>query len=154
MSENTRPSTVMTATSRAEATWEGDLTTGRGTVRPASGAFSELPVSWAKRTDRSGGGTTSPEELLAAAHSACFSMAFSNVLSKASHRPDQLSTSAEFDFVPGTGITEVRLLVRGRVRGIDAAEFVRLANDAKENCPVSKALSSSVRIKLEATLES
>lgn len=142
----------MTATSRAQASWEGDLASGKGRVRPASGAFPELPVSWATRTVRSDG-ATSPEELLAAAHASCFSMALSNVLSKASHKPDRLSTSAEFDFVPGTGITEVRLSVRGKVAGIANDEFLRLANDAKENCPVSKALAASVRISLDAALE-
>ncbi len=152
MNERSNQGAVRAVTSGAEASWEGDLFAGRGTVRPASGAFGELPVSWATRTARSDG-STSPEELLAAAHAACFSMALSNVLAKASHAPEQLDTSAEFDFVPGTGITEVRLTVRGRVSGLAAEDFVRFAEEAKQNCPVSKALAPSVRVILEADLQ-
>lgn len=151
MSENREQTAVMTATSRASASWEGDLAGGRGLVRPASGAFSELPVSWAKRTARSDG-ATSPEELMASAHAACFSMALANVLSKAGHQPDRLETTAEFDFVPGSGITEVRLTVRGQVSNLDGDAFGRYAEDAKANCPVSKALSANLPVRLEASL--
>jgi osmotically inducible protein OsmC len=143
----------MAATSRAEANWSGDLIKGGGSVKPASGAFGELPISWAARTERPGGITnTSPEELLAAAHSACFSMAFANGLAKAGHHADRLDTSAEVDFVPGQGITQIRLHVRGKVQGLDAAEFQRLAEDAKQNCPVSKLFRGNAEITLDAAL--
>src|SRR5437588_12454631 len=102
----------MAAISRADAVWEGDLTSGKGRVKVASGAFNEFPVTWASRAERTHGGT-SPEELLAAAHAACYSMAFSNGLAKAGHHPERLNTSAEVEFVPGTGITTITLTVRG-----------------------------------------
>jgi len=143
----------MAAISRADAVWNGDLTSGSGRVKPASGAFDELPVSWASRAE-SQHGKTSPEELLAAAHAACFSMAFSNGLSKAGHKVNELNTNAAVTFVPGTGITSVTLTVRGRVDGIHDAEFQKLAAEAKEGCPVSKALHGNVDLKLEARLES
>ena len=141
----------MAATSRAEATWEGDLMKGGGTVKPDSGAFGELPVSWAARAERPSG-KTSPEELIAAAHAACYSMAFSNGLAKAGHQPERLDTSAEVDFVPGKGITHIRLSVRGRVQGLDSKEFERLAAEAKDGCPVSQALKGNVEISLDARM--
>jgi lipoyl-dependent peroxiredoxin len=141
------------AISRADAIWKGDLTSGGGRVKPASGAFDELPVSWASRAE-SQHGKTSPDELLAAAHAACFSMAFSNGLAKAGHKVEELNTTAEVTFVPGTGITSVSLTVRGRIGGIEDAEFQELAEAAKEGCPVSKALSGNVQLSLEARLES
>jgi osmotically inducible protein OsmC len=143
----------MAAISRADTTWEGDLIGGSGRVKVASGALDEFPVSWASRAE-SQKGKTSPEELIAAAHSACYSMAFSNGLAKAGHKPEELNTTAEVEFVPGTGITSVSLTVRGRVKGIDDAEFQRLAEEAKEGCPVSKALHGNVELRLEARLES
>lgn len=142
----------MAATSRADAVWSGDLTSGKGEVTPASGAFEALPVSWASRAE-SQQGKTSPEELLAAAHAACFSMAFSNGLSKAGHKVEELNTTAEVEFVPGTGITSSKITVRGRVTGIEDDEFHKLAEAAKEGCPVSKALSGNVELTLEARLE-
>jgi lipoyl-dependent peroxiredoxin len=143
----------MATISRADAVWTGDLMSGSGRVKPDSGAFEELPVSWASRAARQAG-KTSPEELIAAAHAACFSMAFSNGLSKAGHKVEELNTSAEVEFVPGTGITAITLSVRGRVGGIDEAEFEKLAAEAKEGCPVSKALKGNVDLKLDARLES
>lgn len=142
----------MAAISRADATWEGDLMSGSGRVKIASGAFDEFPVSWASRAE-SQQGKTSPEELIAAAHAACYSMAFSNGLSKAGHKVEELNTTAEVEFVPGTGITSSSLTVRGRVKGIDDAEFQRLAEEAKEGCPVSKALHGNVELRLDARLE-
>ena len=142
----------MAAISRADAVWKGDLMSGSGRVKPTSGAFEELPVTWASRAERQQG-KTSPEELLAAAHAACFSMAFSNGLAKAGHKVDELNTTAEVEFVPGTGITTITLSVRGRVGGIDEAGFERLAEEAKEGCPVSKALKSNVDLKLKARLQ-
>src|ERR1700681_4022196 len=143
----------MAAVSRADAVWEGDLPTGKGRVKVASGTSDECPVTWATRAERHHGGT-SPEELIAAAHAACYSMAFSNGLSKAGHKVEELNTSAAVTFVPGTGITTVELTVRGRVSGIDEAEFQKLAGEAKDGCPVSKALHGNVELKLEARLES
>ncbi len=142
----------MATTSRADATWEGDLMSGRGRVRVASGTFAEFPVTWASRADRQHGGT-SPEELIAAAHAACYSMAFSNGLSKAGHKPESLETSAEVEFVPGTGITTITLTVEGRVAGIDEADFEKLATAAKDGCPVSQALKGNVELKLHARLK-
>src|SRR6202049_782440 len=142
----------MAAISRADAIWKGDLTSGSGHVKVASGALDEFPVSWASRAE-SQKGKTSPEELIAAAHAACYSMAFSNGLAKAGHKPEELNTTAAVEFVPGTGITSVTLTVRGRVKGIDEAEFQRLAEEAKEGCPVSKALHGNVELRLEARLE-
>jgi osmotically inducible protein OsmC len=143
----------MAAISRADAIWKGDLPTGTGRVKVASEALDEFPVSWASRAE-SQRGKTSPEELIAAAHAACYSMAFSNGLSKAGHKVEELNTTAAVTFVPGTGITTSALTVRGRVSGIDEAEFQRLAEEAKEGCPVSKALHGNVELKLEARLES
>lgn len=143
----------MAATSRAEATWEGDLIKGSGTVKPASGAFGSMPISWAARSERSEGETrTSPEELIAAAHAGCYCMAFSNGLSKAGHQVERLDTTAEIEFVPGKGITRVALSVRGRVENIDGMEFERLAEEAKTGCPVSQAMKNNVEITLDARL--
>jgi osmotically inducible protein OsmC len=143
----------MAAISRADTIWEGDLIAGSGRVTIASGALEEFPVSWASRAE-SQKGKTSPEELIAAAHSACYSMAFSNGLTKAGHKVEELNTTAEVEFVPGPGITSVSLTVRARVKGIDDAEFQKLAEEAKEGCPVSKALHGNVELRLEARLES
>lgn len=140
----------MAATSRAEANWEGDLIKGSGHVKPATGAFAELPITWAARAEHTHG-TTSPEELIAAAHASCYCMAFSNGLSKAGHHVERLDTTAEVDFVPGTGITQIRLNVRGKVHGVDEAGFHKLAEEAKVGCPVSQAL-KAVPISLEARL--
>jgi len=142
----------MAAISKAEATWQGDLTSGSGTVRPDSGAFTSLPITWASRAERSKG-TTSPEELIAAAHAACYSMAFSNGLAKAGHKPERLSTTVEVEFVPGTGITTSTITVSGRIPGIGKEEFQKLAVEAKAGCPVSKALHGNVELRLHATLE-
>jgi osmotically inducible protein OsmC len=143
----------MAATSRAEANWEGDLAKGGGHVRPASGAFGELAVTWAARSERPAGiKETSPEELLAAAHAGCFSMALANELSKAGHRVERLDTTAEIDFVPGQGITAIRLGVRAKVSGLDGAGFQKLAEAAKEGCPVSKLFHGNAQISLDAHL--
>ena len=141
----------MAATSRAEASWEGDLIKGGGHVKPASGAFKELPITWAARAEHTHG-STSPEELIAAAHASCFSMAFSNGLAKAGHAPERHDTSAEVDYFPGTGITANRLSVRRHIHGISEADFKKLAEEAKAGCPVSQAL-KAVPISLEAHLD-
>ena len=139
------------ATTRTSTTvWTGGLTDGSGTVTLDSSGIGSFEVSWPARSEQPGG-KTSPEELIAGAHSACFSMALSNVLGKGGHPPERLDTRAEVDFQPGTGITQIRLSVRGTVPGIDAAEFSKAAEDAKVNCPVSKAL-TGVDITLDASL--
>jgi osmotically inducible protein OsmC len=139
---------------KAEVTWRGDLMSGSGSVDSVtSGTFGGLEVSWPARTEEPNG-KTSPEELIAAAHAACFSMAFSNGLAQAGHAPEQLNTSATVTFQPGEGITKVALEVVGRVPGLDSSEFERAAKEAKENCPVSKALAGVPEISLNAALES
>jgi osmotically inducible protein OsmC len=136
----------------AEVTWKGSLFEGGGTIdRVASGAFGPLDVTWASRAEEPDG-RTSPEELIAAAHAACFSMAFSNGLAEAGNPPERLETSATVTFVPGTGITKSALRVRGTVPGLDEATFVEKAEAAKENCPVSKALAGVPEITLDAAL--
>jgi osmotically inducible protein OsmC len=142
----------MAAVSRADAVWEGDLASGKGRVKVASGTFQEFPVTWASRAERTHGGT-SPEELLAAAHAACYSMAFSNGLAKAGHKVERLNTSAEVEFVPGTGITTITLTTVGHIHGIDQAEFEKESEAAKEGCPISKALHGNVTLKLKASLD-
>jgi osmotically inducible protein OsmC len=141
----------MAAVSRADAVWEGDLISGKGRVKVASGTFSEFPVTWASRAERTHG--TSPEELLAAAHAACYSMAFSNGLSKAGYKVERLNTTAEVEFVPGPGITTVTITTVGHIHGIDPAEFQKEAEAAKEGCPISKALHGNVQLKLNARLD-
>lgn len=140
--------------SRAQATWEGDLGHGKGTVAPASGAFGELPITWAARAERSHG-VTSPEELIASAHAGCFAMAFSNMLATAGTPPTKLTVSAACTFETGVGgakITTMALEVSGQVPGLDQAKFQRIADEAKLGCPVSQALKGNVEITLKATL--
>jgi osmotically inducible protein OsmC len=142
----------MAAERTADVTWRGDLTSGEGTIeRVGSGVFGGLGVSWASRTEEPGG-KTSPEELIAAAHASCFSMALSNVLAKGGNPPEELRSSATVTFVPGTGITKIALTVEGRVPGLDEDGFRAAADDAKVNCPVSKALAAVEDISVEATL--
>jgi osmotically inducible protein OsmC len=140
----------MATTRRAAAHWEGSLMEGAGRVALESSGIGTFDVTWASRSQEPEG-RTSPEELIAAAHSACFSMALSHALAQAGSPPDTLDTSAEVDFQPGTGITGIRLRVRGVVPGLSADEFARLAADAKANCPVSKALAGTT-IDLDAAL--
>ena len=141
---------------RGEATWTGDLTSGSGAVSAAtSGVFSDLPVTWAARTERSNG-KTSPEELVAAAHAACFSMAFSNGLAKAGTPPERLDVSVDVTFdktETGWGVKSSAITVRGRVPGISAEDFRAAAETAKEGCPISRALQGNVELSVEATLE-
>ena len=142
----------MAAERTAEVTWTGSLQEGEGTIeRVGSGAFGPLDVTWASRTEEPAG-RTSPEELIAAAHASCFSMALSGALARAGSPPEELQTSATVTFVPGTGITKSALRVRGKGPGMDEARFVEHANTAKENCPVSKALASVPEITLDAAL--
>jgi lipoyl-dependent peroxiredoxin len=137
---------------RAQVTWKGDLMNGSGTIEHVtSGAFGGLGVNWRSRAEEPGG-QTSPEELIAAAHAACFSMALSGGLAQEGHTADELQTSATVTFQPGEGITKIALTVEGRVPGIEADAFQQAAKQAKENCPVSKALASVPEITLDAHL--
>ena len=142
----------MAADRTAHVTWSGSLMEGSGTIMSVeSGAFGPLDVSWAARTEDSEG-LTSPEELIAAAHAACFSMALSHGLAQAGTPPEKLEVDATVTFVPGTGITKVALAVRGSVPGLDEAGFHEAAEGARENCPVSKALAAVPEITVEASL--
>jgi len=144
----------MAADRRAAVTWKGDLLSGAGTIdEVGSGAFGPLDVSWAARSEEASGGKTSPEELIAAAHASCFSMALAHALAGAGNAPERLQTSATVTFVPGTGITKIALAVRGKVPGLDADGFREAAEDAKKNCPVSQALAAVPEITLDAELE-
>ena len=142
----------MAAISRADATWEGDLMHGKGRVKVASGTFNEFPVTWAHRADRTQGGT-SPEELIAAAHAACYSMALSNGLAKAGHDHERLNTTAEVEFVPGKGIVSSTITIRGHIHGLSAEDFQKFAEEAKDGCPVSQALKGNVELRLKADLD-
>jgi osmotically inducible protein OsmC len=138
---------------KAEVTWNGDLMNGGGRIDSVtSGALGGLDVSWPARAEEPGG-KTSPEELIAAAHATCFSMAFSGGLAKEGHAPEELKTSATVTFQPGEGITKIALDVVGRVPGMDEDAFKQAAEQAKENCPVSKALESVPEISVTARLE-
>jgi osmotically inducible protein OsmC len=134
------------------ATWNGSLLEGAGTIHAArSGTFGPLAVSWAARAEEPNG-KTSPEELIAAAHAACFAMALSHGLAQSGTPADQLDTSATVTFQPGEGIIRIVLTVRGSVPGIDAATFAAKADEAKAGCPVSKALAGVPEITLDAAL--
>jgi osmotically inducible protein OsmC len=141
---------MSTTTRTAKTRWEGTLAEGSGRVNLESSGVGTFDVSWPARAEEPNG-KTSPEELIAAAHSSCFSMALSGALGKAGTPPSSLDTSAEVDFTPGTGITEIRLRVVGTVDGISEEQFVEAAEGAKENCPVSQALTGTT-ITLEASL--
>lgn len=140
---------------RAHAVWQGSLAQGSGTVTlESSGLGGTLPATWASRTERSDG-KTSPEELIAAAHATCFSMALSNGLSEAGTPPAKLETDAVCTFAPGEAgfrIASIELSVKGDVPGIDAAAFAAAAAAAKDGCPVSQALKGNVEISVTAAL--
>jgi osmotically inducible protein OsmC len=140
----------MATTRHATTHWEGTLIEGAGRVSLDSSGLGTYEVTWASRAEDPNG-RTSPEELIAAAHSSCFSMAFSNMLTKAGHPPTALDTSAAVTFQPGEGITGVHLTVSGTVPGLHTDEFEKIAEDAKVNCPVSKALTGTT-VTLDATL--
>lgn len=140
----------MAITSEATTIWAGTLVEGSGTVSLDSSTRGQFPVTWAGRSEGVAG-QTNPEELLGAAHSACYAMAFSSALSKVGFPPESLQVTAAVTFQPGTGITGIHLLVTAHIPGIDAAQFEALAEDAKANCPISQAL-AGVPITLEATL--
>lgn len=140
----------MATTRTATTHWEGSLMEGAGRVTLESSGLGTYDVTWASRANDPEG-RTSPEELIAAAHSSCFSMALSNGLAKAGTPPESLDTSAAVTFQPGEGITGIHLTVRAVVPGLDAAAFAEAAAAAKDGCPVSKALTGTT-ITLDATL--
>ena len=145
----------MSAVRRAEATWNGDLMTGSGVVSASSsGAFTDLPVSWASRAETPDG-RTSPEELVAAAHAACFCMALSAGLGRAGTPPESLEVSASVTFQQVEGgfkVASSALTVTGKVPGIDAQAFQEAAEGAKDGCPISGALKGNVELSVDATL--
>jgi osmotically inducible protein OsmC len=139
----------------ANVVWNGDLVSGSGMITYlSSGVVSRLPISWASRTSAHEG-RTSPEELLAAAHASCFSMAFASRLAKNGTPPTSLEVRAEVRFEQGDAgwkVASSTIKVNGTVPGIDKATFDRLADDAKENCPISQALKGNVQLSVEPTL--
>jgi osmotically inducible protein OsmC len=147
----------MATTRRATATWSGDLLSGKGAVTAATtGVFRDLPTTWASRTGEPAG-VTSPEELLAAAHASCFSMACSNELAKAGHAPTALSVQVEVTadkLEAGWTVIASAITVRGTAPGATAESFREAAEKAKDGCPISRALKGNVDLSLEATLES
>ncbi|AXK32561.1 OsmC family peroxiredoxin [Streptomyces armeniacus] len=132
----------MATTRTAHTVWRGNLMEGSGTVSFDSSGIGDQAVSWPARSAEPNG-KTSPEELIAAAHSSCFSMALSNGLNSSGTPPTRLTTQAEVTFQPGTGITGIHLTVEGEVPGLDEGAFASAAADAKANCPVSQALSGT-----------
>ncbi|MFJ3231789.1 OsmC family protein [Streptomyces sp. NPDC086787] len=140
----------MATTRTAHTVWEGNLIEGNGVVTFDSSGIGQQPVSWPSRAEQANG-KTSPEELIAAAHSSCFSMALSHGLSGAGTPPTKLVTSADVTFQPGEGITGIHLNVEGTVPGLDEDGFTAAAEEAKKNCPVSQALSGT-NITLSAKL--
>jgi osmotically inducible protein OsmC len=133
----------------AKAHWEGSLMEGAGQVALESSGIGTYDVSWASRANEANG-KTSPEELIAAAHSTCFSMALSHALAGAGNAPESIDTTADVTFQPGEGITGIKLSVNGKVPGLTADEFAQFAEEAKKNCPVSQALTGTT-ITLDVT---
>jgi osmotically inducible protein OsmC len=140
----------MSTTRTAKTHWEGGLTDGAGRVNLESSGVGAFDVSWPSRAEEANG-KTSPEELIAAAHSSCFSMALSAALGKGGTPPTALDTQADVEFTPGTGITGIHLTVVGTVEGLSEEQFVEAAEGAKANCPVSQALTGTT-ITLTASL--
>lgn len=140
----------MATTRTANAHWQGSLLEGTGQVSLDSSGVGTYDVSWPARAEQPNG-MTSPEELIAAAHSACFSMFLSSLLSKAGHQVETIDTKADVTFQPGEGITGVHITVVGSVEGISEEDFKTAAEGAKQNCPVSKALTGTT-ITLDASL--
>jgi len=137
---------------RARTTWEGGLTDGSGVFTLGTGATRPQQVTWRARAEDANAGQTSPEELIAAALSTCFSMALSAGLARAGTAPTKLETEVVSTFEGGVGIEKMAVTVRGTVPGIDEDAFREAAEGAKENCPVSKALKGNVEITLDASL--
>jgi osmotically inducible protein OsmC len=140
----------MPVTSEATTTWNGSLMEGSGTVSFSSSNLGTFPINWKARSEGSDT-TTTPEELIAAAHSSCFSMALSNALADNGTPPESVNTTASVTFKPGVGITGSHLNVNATVPGLTPEQFQEIAEGAKTGCPVSQAL-SGIEITLEATL--
>ncbi|MGA9869931.1 MAG: OsmC family protein [Rhodococcus sp. (in: high G+C Gram-positive bacteria)] len=143
-----------TRTSRTA--WNGSLEEGSGQVELSSSGAATFDVSFPKRAAENADGTTSPEELIAAAHSSCFAMQLSALIAEAGGTPQSLEVTADVSLGPdnpGFKLTGIKLTVRGEVDGLDAEGFAKAAQDAKDTCPVSKAL-TGVEITLDASLES
>src|SRR6478609_2210774 len=140
----------MATTRTAHTVWNGDLMTGAGNTSLDTSGLGTFDVTWKARAE-SAEGKTSPEELIAAAHSACFSMAFSHALAQAGHTPDEVNTKADVTFEPGTGITGSHLTLNAKVPGLSEEDFQRIAEEAKTGRPVSAAL-TGITITLDATL--
>jgi osmotically inducible protein OsmC len=142
--------------SRATATWEGDLINGHGTTSATSGTFKDANLSWKARTEGAAAHTT-PEELLAASHASCFSMAFSHALAQAGTTATKLETTCVVTFGPKSGggfeVKSSKLTVRGKVAGLDAARFRELAEGAKSGCPISGIMKNNVEMSVDAQLE-
>jgi lipoyl-dependent peroxiredoxin len=137
----------------ARAEWEGNLVEGRGRLTmDDSRLLDSVPITWAARTEEPGG-MTSPEELLAAAQASCYAMAFSNHLAETGLTPDRLDVEATATFIPGQGVTTMKVTVRGRVPGIDADRFRDLADEGEKACPISNAIRGNVDIQLSAELD-
>ncbi|MER7395443.1 OsmC family protein [Streptomyces sp. NPDC000151] len=141
----------MATTRTARTHWEGNLMEGKGQVALDSSKVGTYDVSWPARAEEPGG-KTSPEELIAAAHSSCYSMAFSHGLAGQGYTVETVDTRADVTFQPGEGITAIALTVKARVPGLSEADFQAAAEDAKKNCPVSQALAGVKNITLDATL--
>ena len=133
----------------ATGTWHGNLREGKGEINAPSGVLNQTPFTYATRFENAKG--TNPEELIAAAHAACYSMAFANYLSGQGHVPDTITTRASITLEDGK-IRAMRLETRGKVTGLDAAAFKRLAEEAEKKCPVSNLLRNGLTITLEASL--
>lgn len=146
------------AQSRAEATWQGSLTEGKGNIKLSSGATGDLPISWTTRTERAQAqGKTSPEELIAGAQAGCYAMALSHVLGLEGKQPEMLDVSTVCTFGPTEGgfkISSMDINVRGKVPGLDQAGFEKVARTAEQGCPVTNAIRNNVEIHLKAQLES
>jgi lipoyl-dependent peroxiredoxin len=142
----------MASESKATTVWQGDLASGNGIASAASGAIPDLEVTWPARVERTEG-MTSPEELLAASHASCYCMALAHVLGQAGNLPERIETTVTIEFVPGEGVKTSRLVVRGKVPGLDQAGFDAVTAEAHENCPISGALRGNVEMSVDATLE-
>ncbi|MGH8901827.1 MAG: OsmC family protein [Egibacteraceae bacterium] len=139
---------------KASATWEGGLVDGKGVVTLESSGLGSFDVSWPARTEQPGG-LTSPEELVAAAHASCYSMALSHAIGNAGGTPQRLDTSATVTFGQvegGFGVTKIELAVRGQVKGMDEQGFLEAANTAKDGCPISQLVRGNTEITLDAAL--
>ncbi|MCG3041879.1 OsmC family protein [Streptomyces sp. S1A] len=141
----------MATTRTAKTHWEGNLLEGKGNVALESSGIGTYEVSWPARAEEPGG-KTSPEELIAAAHSSCYSMAFSGGLARKGHTVEKVDTQADVTFQPGEGITAIKLTVRAAVPGLSEEDFQAAAEEAKANCPVSQALAGVKNITLDARL--